>query len=68
MGRNSETQNGLSYPNNMAMPPYLGSSDLKRLKDDGFPPENRGLYSQTYPYDSDGLGPDSYRPCLRSAK
>ncbi|OBT55224.1 hypothetical protein VE04_03880 [Pseudogymnoascus sp. 24MN13] len=43
MGRNSETQNGLSYPNNMAMPPYLGSSDLKRLKDDGFPPENRGL-------------------------
>lgn len=30
------------------MPPYLGSSDLKRLKDDGFAPENRGWYSRTY--------------------
>ncbi|KFY59165.1 hypothetical protein V497_04493 [Pseudogymnoascus sp. VKM F-4516 (FW-969)] len=42
LGRPLESQNGLSYPN-MAMPPYLGSSDIKRLKDDGFAPENRGL-------------------------
>lgn len=32
------------------MPPYLGSSDLKRLKDDGFPGENRGMHSQTSPH------------------
>ncbi|KFZ20516.1 hypothetical protein V501_00082, partial [Pseudogymnoascus sp. VKM F-4519 (FW-2642)] len=38
----SDTQNGLSYPN-MGMPPCLGSSDIKRLKDDGFAPENRGF-------------------------
>ncbi|KFY46100.1 hypothetical protein V495_02651 [Pseudogymnoascus sp. VKM F-4514 (FW-929)] len=31
----ADTQNGLSYLN-MAMPPCLGSSDIKRLKDDGF--------------------------------
>ncbi|KFY29848.1 hypothetical protein V494_08438 [Pseudogymnoascus sp. VKM F-4513 (FW-928)] len=42
LGRNSEMQNAPPYPN-MAMPPYLGSSDLKRLKDDGFPSDNRGL-------------------------
>ncbi|KAL5346987.1 hypothetical protein ACLOAV_008130 [Pseudogymnoascus australis] len=48
LGRTSNSQNELSYPN-MAMPPYLGSSDIKRLKDDGFAPDNRGPHSHIPP-------------------
>ncbi|KFZ19726.1 hypothetical protein V501_00538 [Pseudogymnoascus sp. VKM F-4519 (FW-2642)] len=42
LDRPSEAQGGLCYLD-MAVPLNLGSSDLKRLKDDGFPPENRGF-------------------------
>ncbi|KFY01677.1 hypothetical protein O988_02606 [Pseudogymnoascus sp. VKM F-3808] len=42
LGRTSNTQPRPSY-SNMAMPPHLGSSNIKRLKDDGFVPENRSL-------------------------